>query len=484
MKKKAINIILGDSLTWISMGLCGLIFVFLYGHRVFLYPLFIDEMEHMQSAWMISQGMIPFRDFFQHHHPLLWYITAPFLSADSNVSAFLWARFLCLLTFVVNCCWVYHSSRQLDMRKSISLWSVFFYVTCSFSITQFAYFRPDHFMLCMMLGGTYFLLRYLKEQQRRDICLSFLFFFISLAFLQKVVLFFIPLSLLMLLLLWDKKIKIKDCFIASIVPCILALLYVIYLWHTDSLKDYFELNWLLNKAWFRDYDETHTGLLWKIYFWGGLIGALILTLKKESWINKFFLTLSILYIAGWYACPKPYPYYYMIIVPFLSIVWALLTDKYILGKKTVGAFGILIVGYIFLEGIFYFPKQESHISEMYKSELNYILSHSQQDEKIVNFAPHMLLPFRKPVSYYWFALARGAYWDTMLFNRAPLPDLNQAMLDEKVRFVYVGTIYNNQYTDNSDTTEIGYEPDEEILNRYYQKTHFPRLYERKPTTPK
>ena len=36
-----------------------------------------DELEHLHAAWCITQGQVPFRDFFEHHTPALYYLLAP-----------------------------------------------------------------------------------------------------------------------------------------------------------------------------------------------------------------------------------------------------------------------------------------------------------------------------------------------------------------------------------------------------------------------
>ena len=38
-----------------------------------------DNVEHLHSTWLISQGKIPYKDFFQHHNPLLWFVFSPLL---------------------------------------------------------------------------------------------------------------------------------------------------------------------------------------------------------------------------------------------------------------------------------------------------------------------------------------------------------------------------------------------------------------------
>lgn len=42
-----------------------------------------DETEHLHSAWLMSQGALPFRDFWQHHSPMLWIALSPVLGAMS-----------------------------------------------------------------------------------------------------------------------------------------------------------------------------------------------------------------------------------------------------------------------------------------------------------------------------------------------------------------------------------------------------------------
>ena len=36
-----------------------------------------DNVEHIHSSFMVANGMVPYRDFFQHHNPLMWYMFAP-----------------------------------------------------------------------------------------------------------------------------------------------------------------------------------------------------------------------------------------------------------------------------------------------------------------------------------------------------------------------------------------------------------------------
>ena len=36
-----------------------------------------DEFQHLYSAWCISKGMLPYKDYFEHHTPFLHFLLAP-----------------------------------------------------------------------------------------------------------------------------------------------------------------------------------------------------------------------------------------------------------------------------------------------------------------------------------------------------------------------------------------------------------------------
>lgn len=46
-----------------------------------------DELEHLHAAWCFAKGLIPYRDFFEHHSPGLIFLLAPFLKVLSPDTA-------------------------------------------------------------------------------------------------------------------------------------------------------------------------------------------------------------------------------------------------------------------------------------------------------------------------------------------------------------------------------------------------------------
>ena len=37
----------------------------------------MDTLEHIRASLAVASGLLPYTDFFEHHHPLLWYVSAP-----------------------------------------------------------------------------------------------------------------------------------------------------------------------------------------------------------------------------------------------------------------------------------------------------------------------------------------------------------------------------------------------------------------------
>ena len=53
----------------------------------FLHPLNWDEIEFFRATNWVRQGLVPFRDFWEHHTPLQWFVFAPFTALTSSPGA-------------------------------------------------------------------------------------------------------------------------------------------------------------------------------------------------------------------------------------------------------------------------------------------------------------------------------------------------------------------------------------------------------------
>ena len=62
---------------------------------------FMDTAEHIHSSWLVSIGKVPYRDFFEHHNPLFWYVLAPFVAAFYKNALVLYAARVVSLGFYI-----------------------------------------------------------------------------------------------------------------------------------------------------------------------------------------------------------------------------------------------------------------------------------------------------------------------------------------------------------------------------------------------
>ena len=70
----------------------------------------VDELEHLHATWCVAQGQLPYRDFFEHHTPLLYYLLAPIaallkpeLSYDRALALILISRGLVYVLGLCSC---------------------------------------------------------------------------------------------------------------------------------------------------------------------------------------------------------------------------------------------------------------------------------------------------------------------------------------------------------------------------------------------
>ncbi|MBN1913648.1 MAG: hypothetical protein JW788_04540 [Candidatus Omnitrophica bacterium] len=118
-----------------------------------------DESEHLHCAWMISQGMVPFRDFWQHHSPLIWLSLAPVIALlKPSVWVFELSRLFCLGIFSINLFIGWQLAKKTWGEKAKPSWYLF--IILNFAIWgEYLWLRPDLFMMFFYLGGIYFTLK-------------------------------------------------------------------------------------------------------------------------------------------------------------------------------------------------------------------------------------------------------------------------------------------------------------------------------------
>lgn len=60
-----------------------------------------DEIEHLHAAWLVSQGLVPFRNFWQSHSPMFWYLAAPLVEQFRSATVVFVSRAVAAMLFAM-----------------------------------------------------------------------------------------------------------------------------------------------------------------------------------------------------------------------------------------------------------------------------------------------------------------------------------------------------------------------------------------------
>jgi hypothetical protein len=205
-----------------------------------------DTLEHVHASWLVYSGKIPYKDFFQHHNPLLWYIGAPFVGMfEYSLRAVDAVNLLTVLCTALSMLYIYKIHKNFLSTGLGGLIAIAFFAFPHESLYN-KDFKPDNYMVLCIVAGIYYLLWYLKNKKISDLSLSFILLFASFMFTQKSVLELLGIGCIILYFIYKKDISFKDCVQCAILPIMLYMVFLAYLYSHDILGLYFKANFELN----------------------------------------------------------------------------------------------------------------------------------------------------------------------------------------------------------------------------------------------
>lgn len=238
---------------WAKKTALGLLTAYLFFCAGLLYWVVIysgsgdgDTLEHVHSSWLVWQGKIPYKDFFQHHNPLLWYLGAPFVGMyEYSLRAVDAVNMLTVTFYLVMLLYVYRMHRNFLSGRCGGLIAAAFCALPQESLYN-KDFKPDNFMAAALVVGIYYLCKYVKTKQLFWLIISYFSFFLSFMFTQKAALVLIGIGFIVLWLLYTKEMRWKDCCSATVIPLLLLSAFIAFLYHEDILTMYVKANFELN----------------------------------------------------------------------------------------------------------------------------------------------------------------------------------------------------------------------------------------------
>jgi len=151
-----------------------------------------DTLEHVHSAWMMNIGYLPYVDFFQNHHPLLWIFLMPILhSLPESGQVLIYLRFL-QAAGILALLWL-----TFRLVKELSLSAMNAWLTLALLATIPSFFltaidiRPDLWQVIMQMLSILYFIRFLDSRRKFDLGLSGLWAGVAFLFLQKAIFYFL-----------------------------------------------------------------------------------------------------------------------------------------------------------------------------------------------------------------------------------------------------------------------------------------------------
>ena len=307
-----------------------------------------DNVEHIHSTWLVSQGKVPYKDFFQHHNPLLWYIFAPFIGFVKSLVLLLdIAHFIGIFAGIVTFWFVYKISSTFFASSIASVLSLLVLCPAYFYIFCFN-FNPDTFMALTYVIGLYYLFLYWQTPKTGCLIVSFLSFFLSFMFTQKILIVFGFLGLISLFVFYKKKTPLSDILYALLLPVLLLALFLTYLHTEDALGIYWKSNYLFNIEMQKYYGDIRTGVVDRHMLEPAFALAFISICAFFLRGNIYIKIVSIMFVTEFvqrYFYFSISPYYMLPLMVYTVFLNSVIIDKLLNYKKEIAVIFLLVATY-------------------------------------------------------------------------------------------------------------------------------------------
>ena len=444
-----------------------------------------DTLEHIHASWLVYAGFIPYKDFFEHHNPLLWYVFSQIAGLhskgiDDNIITALAISSAIIVSFI-NYFYLYLITKRFLSTDFSGVMAASIALT-PYMFLSIIHFRPDNFMLASFFAGLYYYFAYLEEKKTKQLAFAFMLFWCSFMFLQKIIFTLLILGIITIYLLHKKKIKFTDFLYALMLPITLSLGFFAYLYVNSALYLWYQSNFTFNLYIPELFADHKTGTIWPelyLILMGSTL-AILFCIKKSK---IYFKILSILFIAElvqrlFYF--SAFAYYFCLLVYLASMLSAVLLEEKVLKRYHWAVYILVTV----LLGCMYKPaiyegnigQRVGHFYEPLNKEVvrlsnpcDYILNGDGSIYNLYNRDPH----------YYWMLLGQIDVIGAKV-GIHPLMDINKVIEVYKPKIISVKPYYD-KYAMERGQEIIIHQPDMNIVNKYYKPLkNSETLYIRKP----
>ncbi|MBN2139033.1 MAG: glycosyltransferase family 39 protein [Sedimentisphaerales bacterium] len=433
----------------------------------------VDEFEHIHSAWYVKNGQTPYRDFFQHHNPLLWYFMAPFLWVfGDTVRSIVVFRFLTLVFTLGIGYMAYLLSRVLTNSKEAGLIAVIMLFSMTMFVRSAVEIRPDVPMVLFGMVSIYCLARFLQSNANRFMALSGFFASVSFLFLQKALFLLFAYAAIFAWQLFRRKMPARALLCFCIFFLLPQLVFAGHLALNDSFRDYIVTNWLFNiarnaahsRSPFAAVDFTkYLPVFWSL---SALGVALILLKKKTSPALKTVAFIPVVLLLSLYLIKGPFNHYFMFPVALLCVVVGCFLKLGFDNLKLPAPARILLIVLIIYMPTKFLTRKICLVRKHSQFEMvDFVLANSSKSDFVYD-GNKLFNLYRRDLHYFWFHVTPGKGLDTyndLTDNKYGDYDICELIRSRRPKFISDFAL---------DIAECG-------LDKLYDKTEYDGLYIRK-----
>ena len=433
-------------------------------------PVITDSMEHLRASYLVSLGDVPYRDFFEHHHPLLWYAFAPIAAVlPHNALLSLYVARFC--AFLSSCAMLY--VLYLIIKNFVGGAKLFpYFVVLLFlaypCVYSFSSFKPDAFARLFYFIGLYCFFLYIKEQKTRFLCLCFLTFFIAFCFLQTFAFDILPLIIPALILFYNKPVFYRDVGMALILPAIFFVIAIYLTIVNDVWKPYFEMNWLFNKDCFGFlYNNDFSVMrIWFPVFILVFAGLLYMLKQRQNIYYKILAFLFVCEIIQHIIFKAIFPHY--LVLPFVFSAFICTPLLYKFWSQASATIGKIFIGVLILL---------NYVAVIVCNNIEYLRIYqtinTSPDNQIFNNDNRRFNIYAPKINFYTLFANHIVAVDNYLFNRFPNYDVNRFIQENKIKYIdytkdeltFLPTEMKERFVISEETLREYEEIDENIYQR-------------------
>ena len=401
----------------VAFALCVFSFLFYFTFHNVLYG---DEREHVYASFLVLKGYVPYRDFFEHHHPLLWYIFSPVVAIFFNNENIWYAvRGFALLLLLVDCWLIVKICQFISKSRIFAVLAVLFFCAPEVMMLEGISFRPDVLMITFILAGTYFLFCFFENAKTEYLSVSFVLFWLAVMTLQKALLVLLPMGCFFVYALIKSYVPMRKTLWALLPVGVLTGFFGYCLLSLGMFKDYFELNWMLNAIMRMEYRyPVHLTIYYNV---ANVLALVFLWRSKNLFLRIIAFHALFLSIMWQFVIYAPFRHYWLSIYPYLAIVAA-----YGFVKLADTICGCVIFFGVICGAFFNYITLKENMAKygnlslfVYLSSIE--LSLSDENDLIIGNTSVLGGLRLDAMGYYWFGRDYIALLDYMYFHRREFP---------------------------------------------------------------